>query len=351
MGRSRCLIISVSGIGNTILQSPLIETILHSGRFEVDCLFGSSAMASVFKGHSHIRHSFVLPKELGRLLGLYRTLLFEKYQFTVACFPSNRPPFHILPFMIRAKTRVIHDYGVHNCLLSGLSNKKVPAMDGIHDVEQNLGLLSCLEIAHPTAPYGLTFMIPKGDAEMARKALRDMGIGPGDRLLGLHAGAGPLRGKQWPLERFLKVATSLMAEKVFDRVLVFGGPEEEPKKVWLSKKIGSGRAHIVSAPINVVGGLIRECDLFLSNDTGLMHIAASVGTKVLGIFGPTNWQRTAPYGPHAHFIRPSRERITCAPCLEYPFRGSRPRFKCKDSFPCLESITVDQVLEAICRIL
>ena len=253
--------------------------------------------------------------------------------------------------MIRAKTRIIHDYGSHNCPFSSLSNKKIEATEGLHDVEQNMKILSCLGISQPSAPHRLTFMISKDDKEMALKTLLEMGISPGEKLLGIHAGAGPLKGKVWPLKRFAKVARALLEERLFERVLIFGGTEEEGQKRWIANAIGHNRAHIVDAPLNVVGATIRECDLFLSNDTGLMHIAAAVGTKVLGIFGPTNWVRTAPYGPNAHFIKPSIEAFPCAPCLEYPLFSSRPGFKCKESFPCLQSITIDKVLSAIHSIL
>jgi len=135
----KALIISVSGIGNTILQGPFIRSVLEDGRFEVDCLFGNQGMAQVFKGYPAMNNAFVLPGSFSKSIYLIATLRKRRYDISLSCFPSNRPQFHLLPFLI-------HDYGKFNAAFSFLSNEKIKAQRGIHDVEQNLRLLVPLEI-------------------------------------------------------------------------------------------------------------------------------------------------------------------------------------------------------------
>lgn len=52
-----------------------------------------------------------------------------------------------------------------------------------------------------------------------------------------------------------------------------------------------------------IAACIQKCTLFIGNDSGLMHIAAAVGTKTIGLFGPTDYKKYAPYGPHCHIVK------------------------------------------------
>ena len=343
----RCLIISVSGIGNTILQSALIENVLNSTKFEVDCLFGSEAMATVFKGDKRIRRSFILPTTIPKILTLWGQLMTFRYDVTVSCFPSNRPQFHLLPFLIFARQRVIHDYGKWNCRFSSLSNIKILAKEGLHDVKQNLNLLKALNIKYYRKPIKLTFNLNHRDKSLAANFLKDMKVDPYTKIIGIHPGSGPLKGKEWGVEKFAKVAINLLKKNIFEKILIFGGKEEKEIKTTLFNMIGSSQAKIVDTPLTITAALIEKCAFFLSNDTGLMHIAAACGTKVLGIFGPTSWIRTAPLGESAFFITPDTKQVPCAPCLNYPLKAHKPSFGCKNNFPCLNSISPEMVTDAI----
>ncbi len=348
MSIERILIISVSGIGNTILQSPLIETILADPKYRVDILFGNKAMAHVFQDHPFIAKSYIMPDGLLGITRLFLSLIRNRYYSTVSCFPSNRHQFHLLPFLIGAKKRIIHLYPEKNLVTSVLSNSKIPAIKGIHDVEQNLNLLKGLEIKSDVSNRMLTFRINSHEAELAEEFLAQKGLGRDKTFFGIHAGSGPIKGKKWGTERFSEAAKKIMVKADIDNVLIFGGPEEQYEKKELAGMIGE-KAVVVEGPtLGFSGAVIKKCCFFLSNDSGLMHIAAALGIKVLGIFGPTDWTRTAPYGPNAHFIHPE---LPCSPCLTYPFSDFRPKLNCKDTFPCLKAITVDSVVEKAINII
>ena len=306
----KALIISVSGIGNTILQGPFIRSVLEDGRFEVDCLFGNQGMAQVFKGYPAMNKAFVLPGSFSNSIYLIAILRKRRYDISLSCFPSNRPQFHLLPFLIRAKKRLIHDYGKFNAAFSFLSNEKIKAQRGIHDVEQNLRLLVPLEIKRGGGVQKrLYFAISDQDEYKAENLLKKWGMKRD--ILGIHAGSGPLQGKKWPLERFGQVARALIDKGYLQHVLVFGGPEEAAEKKRLQEMIKAGKAgrtnhgiaRAVNASLGVTAAVIKRTSFFLSNDSGLMHVAAAVGTQVLGIFGPTDWHRTAPWGNGTTFVR------------------------------------------------
>lgn len=348
MSIKRILIISVSGIGNTILQSPLIETILANPKYRVDILFGNTAMAHVFHDHPSMANSYIIPDGLLGMIKLFVTLIRNRYYSTVSCFPSNRHQFHLLPFLIGARKRIIHSYPAKNLVTSFLSNTKIPAIKGIHDVEQNLNLLKGLGIKNDVSNSNLTFRISNHESVLAEEFFAKTGLERDKTFLGIHAGSGPIKGKKWGTERFAEAAKKIMAKTDIDKVLIFGGLEEDYEKRELASMIGENALVVEGPTIGFSGAVIKKCCFFLSNDSGLMHIAAALGVRVLGIFGPTDWTRTAPYGSNAHCIHSERP---CSPCLSYPFSDFRPKLNCKDIFPCLEAITVDSVVEKAINII
>ena len=276
----------------------------------------------------------------------------RRYEISVACFPSNRISFHVLPILIGVKKRIIHSYRCGRLrTLSFLSNAKVEAIEGIHDVQQNLSLLQAVNLVtqfpEKVTPK-LTFRIREDDKATAASLLERERCDSGF-LMGLHAGAGPIQGKKWPLERFALVTQKLLKRLGPGHVLIFGGPEEKSQKRRLAEKIGGDCAVMVDQRLGITAALIGNCHFFLSNDSGLMHIAAALGVRTLGIFGPTDWHRTAPYGPAAYFIHSS---LPCAPCLRYPFYDTSPRLRCRDTPPpCLVEITVDIVVSRAIEVL
>ncbi len=344
----KVLLISVSGIGNTILQLPLIKSVAkQQGEFLVDVLFGSKEMAALLTMAKDIRRRFVLPGGFMAKAHLVKALRKEKYSWTVACYPSNRPEFHLLPFIIGARKRVIHSYPDSRSPFAILSNRKIDAKSGLHDVEQNLNLLKCMGIETNVELPSPLVSLPDHLEHDVSDYMKKAGLS-GHGLLGIHPGSGPIAGKRWPLEYFAASARILLKRGLFSHVLVFGGPEEASLKGALVEMIGPERAVSVDAPFLLTAALISVCEFMLSNDSGLMHVAAAVATPVLGIFGPTDWHRTAPRGRHANFLAPD---MRCAPCLAYPLKSSRARIRCKGIPECLRTIGPDQVADRIGQLL
>src|SRR5207249_2930648 len=80
--------------------------------------------------------------------------------------------------------------------------------------------------------------------------------------------------------------------------------------------------------------VIKRCDLFLTNDTGPMHIAAAFGVPVVTLFGPTDSQTTSPFGSGHTVVR---HPVECSPCLLR---------ECPIDHRCMTGITVEQVVRA-----
>jgi ADP-heptose:LPS heptosyltransferase len=90
--------------------------------------------------------------------------------------------------------------------------------------------------------------------------------------------------------------------------------------------------------------LIQRCHLYVGNDTGPMHISAAVGTRVVAIFGPTDAQRSGPYGDEHVVIA---EKVECSPCHPGRKPGGCKRGNCL----AMEAVSLEQVAQAVERIL
>lgn len=111
----------------------------------------------------------------------------------------------------------------------------------------------------------------------------------GPPIVAIHPGGAGLSGvKRWPAERFAEVADAL-AERWEARVVLLGGPDEADLASTVAERM---RANPLTPagdlPLLASFALIEMCDLYIGNDSGLLHAAAALGTPYVGIYGPTN---------------------------------------------------------------
>jgi len=127
------------------------------------------------------------------------------------------------------------------------------------------------------------------------------------------------------------------------RIFLFGGKEEGRLNKEIAKTIGKHATIVQRSSILETAALIEKMSLFISNDSGLMHIAVSVGVPTVAIFGPTDATRTAPYGSQHRVLR---QDLKCSPC--WPLKKVGQRDKCPYDKPvCLTEMSVSTVFQAV----
>ncbi len=89
--------------------------------------------------------------------------------------------------------------------------------------------------------------------------------------------------------------------------------------------------------------LLRRCDLLVSNDTGVMHLGAAMGTPTVGLFGPNSPTRYAPTGPRVASV--CTTRIPCSPCIHI-HRGVVPECFNEERGRCMLDVDVESVFQA-----
>jgi heptosyltransferase-2 len=122
-------------------------------------------------------------------------------------------------------------------------------------------------------------------------------------LIGLHVGAGKPNNR-WSLEKYSSLMKRIDTEYPSNFYLTLG-QNETADVAYLEKKINMRFGKFINKSIPQVAALISKSDLFISNDTGIMHVAGTTHTPQISIFGPTNPFNWAPIGPNKYFIRKS----------------------------------------------
>jgi ADP-heptose:LPS heptosyltransferase len=158
--------------------------------------------------------------------------------------------------------------------------------------------------------------------------------------IGVHSSGGR-ESKQWHLDRFAEVARTLARERNATVVLT-GSPADRPLVDAVKRGLGAVRVIDAAGELDLVvlAALLAKLDLFVTGDTGPMHLAAAVGTPVVALFGPANPRR---YGPLAEQRRVVRVDLPCSPCGQVRL----PPERCRGHVPdCMDGITVGAVVTA-----
>lgn len=144
-----------------------------------------------------------------------------------------------------------------------------------------------------------------GELAGAHSVLTSLGIA--GAFVVCHPGAGKLPNR-WPAERFADVAISLSREFNTTVVITHGPMDDEPVALMASK-LSVPYAVVEKKTIREVAAILSLARLVISNDTGIMHVAAAVGTPVLSLFGPTDPEQWAPMGGKHRYIQAKGGRI------------------------------------------
>ena len=116
------------------------------------------------------------------------------------------------------------------------------------------------------------------------------------------------RGKQWRIARFVELIERLTGPDGIlpgATIATFGGPAERRQAEPVTAAVSAGRRLDLVGRLDLLTAFLclRRCDLFIGNDSGLMHLAASAGVPTLGLFGPSRDELYRPWGGHTAVVR------------------------------------------------
>ena len=165
-------------------------------------------------------------------------------------------------------------------------------------------------------------------------------------VIGLNPGAAFGPAKQWPVEKFAQLA-AIISHNYGEGgcvIMVFGTTADTEAAQIIRQFSMRTPYHVLDmtgkTTLKQAMAFIKCCDAFVTNDSGLMHVAAGLGTPSIAIFGSTDHTTTGPYSPNSIVLRREME---CSPCLQ----THCPQGHLK----CLESISSKDVYEDLAKIL
>jgi len=210
-----------------------------------------------------------------------------------------------------------------------------------HHADYYRALVRGLDITCDDEPPSLT---PSAASQAAARVwLSRAGVGCDARVIGIAPGAAYGQAKQWPPARMAEVIARLVREHDVTCV-VMGAPHDRTAAREIESWLRSHAPDAQSRVLDLVGrtdlgslvGLAAMCRVFVSNDSGAMHVAAALGTPVVALFGPTDERATRPIGTSAVLTAD----VFCRPCH---LRD------CPIDHRCMKRISVDAVMAAIVR--
>ena len=315
------LIVSTTALGDTLWATPALRALRYTYPKAYIAVLTSSLGHEVLKDNPHVNELFVVgDPPLRSLFKLYPILKERAFGSIILFHTSQRP---ILPFCALLKPqRLIGSVGINkglDALLTHPIQQKVQ-----HEIARRLELVAQVgAVAHGQ------------EMEIATKAsnfLNRHGLESSDCLIGMHPGAKDLF-KQWEPGHFIAAGKKFVEERGA-KIIVSGSRSEQQLVEEIVSKVPGAVPMIGELDLASFAGLIGKMSLFITNDTGPMHLAFAVKTPTVALFGPTDAKLCGPY-----FVKNAtviQKAPTCTPCL---------RKRCREPF-CLLQIGPNEVYQA-----
>lgn len=340
----KILVIALSGIGDALMFSPAIAALRKNlSHAQIDVLCMIKGVKEIYEANPNVNNViyFNFIKE-----GFTKSLFFlfkirKKYDVSFNVYPSNRKEYNVISFIIGAKKRFAVKYLRMDFQNFGfLNNYRIHENDNLHNVEENILLVERL-INKKLEPTDLELFLDEKDIPFANNFFISNSISDEDFVIGFHAGCALLKNhikRRWEPEKFAELGLKLIKE-YNSKILLFGGPEEYKLNQQINSLMNYSAVQVETNTLLKTAAIMKRCNLFITNDSALMHISSALKLNTLAIFGPTNTNYVHPWKTN---FRIAKLNLDCQPCFYYsprPLTCSR-----KDvQFKCIKQLTVDYV--------
>jgi heptosyltransferase-2 len=350
----RVLVFCLSGLGDAVMASPAIDVL--SKRPEQFRLTFLTMFPSVteylreqqFSGDVRLIQFLHMPKL--KILRNVWPLRQEHFDVSIIPYAMNRLGYNFMSRVIGARERVGFRYQRQRRInVPELSNVVFDEDPTLHVVQENLRWAAYLTGEEVSAlPDDLLFRLSPESIRAAEEFLAGNGLDHASPLIGIHPSCNALKNQQnrcWPPQHFVQFIERMGSQVPSARFILFEGPAD----AHLAGMIQRNARSVVTArmlPVQVVGALIRRCDLFVSNCSGLIHIASACKVPTVGIYGPTNQAWDGPWKTESIVVN---RHLPCSPCFYY---SSRP-LDCpaRLDYACVRELLVEDVERAAIQLL
>jgi heptosyltransferase-2 len=339
----RILVIRLSSLGDIVLTTPVLDALKENFKNSEIHFLTKRKYQGLFESDPRVNSVIYFESEgkdkgLSRLFRLISKLNQEKFNLIVDLHSNLRSFF--IRHLVKARKKIRY----HKRLIPRLfmvyfkqwKVKPVSTVDCYLKSLEKIGLKIYNRIPR--------FYSKEEERLWADNFLKEAGIKKDEVLIGIAPGA-KWETKSWNKERFSQVAKSLSQDSsvqngsIRTKILLVGDKNDQKLIEYIKNYVGVDNiVQAIDMPLERLIAMIERCELFISNDSGLMHIASATGVPTIGIFGPTHpGLGFSPSGLNDTIFFAG---VECSPCSLHGERGC-----VKESKFCMDNIKPEEIIK------
>jgi heptosyltransferase-2 len=342
----KILIREVNWIGDAVLTIPSIHSIRRAFPDAHISLLVKPWVADIFKENADINEVIIYGDEHQGFGRFKFAGMLKMKNFDTAILLQNAFDAALLAWLAEIPCRIGYGTDFRGLLLTTALPLSKDIMTQ-HQVNYYLNIVKSIGIdTAETLPY---LILSDNERQYARRVILPV-TEQNLPLIGINPGATYGSAKRWLPERFTELIIKIINE-LDGRVILFGSPSEVNHAEDIVNGVISHGQHITdqtSRVLNMAGktslrelaALIAECDAFITNDSGPMHMASALLVPIVAIFGSTDSTTTGPFGQGHKVVS---KNLPCAPCMKR---------ECPEGhLNCMSEISVSDVFSALKEVL
>ncbi len=324
------MLIKPGAIGDLLQLSPVARALRKKiAQAHITLLVGNEASIDLFRHNPSVDEILVYDKRKAHrswrtFLNLWQEMRRRRFALVVNFQRSNPKTWLLATAAFPARVLVYHK-----------ARRRT-----VHAVENHLEAVAPLGIDPREADHRLELFLGDEEERWADSLTAGEGL-VGRPLVALNLGAShPVN--RWPVGYFAALAERLHTE-LGCGVLLVGGPQDRELADAVKTNIATPLVDLVGrTTLLQLGAVLSRCAVVVSGDTGPMHLATAVGTRVIALFGASDPSRTGPVGEGHRVLQAAG--VECVPCRKRT---------CKHAIPleCMERISVQDVFSAVSDVL
>jgi heptosyltransferase I len=331
-----------SRIGDTIFTLPLLETLKNEYNEAKIYVVANQINSQLLKNNPHIYKIIIFNSDwifesavnLRKILKSFKVMDYIRFlrelrkikADVIIEIDGTMTNILMIDIFSRAKFIVGNSICGLSYFFDRTANYKI---HNAHEIDNRLKIADCFDIEKKIRK--IDYYFSDDDTDFAAGFFKKYNIKEKDFSVIFHLGAG-WEKRQWPLMNFLSLAKELV--KLFKAKIILVGSIGDKKLIaeFIEEMPDTLKAD--GLKLNKVAAIMKKAQLFVGNDSGPLHIARSVGTRVVALLGPDLPSRVGPEGDGIYICK----NFSCQPCGQ---------MKCTQNPNCIEAITVDEVVRAI----
>jgi len=339
----RILIISLQGIGNTLMTLYAAEMLKDNSNAEISFVVSNNGSHKLVLSQLSENDVYIWDEtksSFRNIVRLTREIRKTYFDEVYLAYPSWKREGVIGLIARSVGKKVVLDSEGDWKYLRNFFKTKIKKTSNIHDINTNYLLFKVSNNGYLCSGKALIKTVKAYHDDYAQKYFTENSL-QNKFVIAVHPGSKG-EGKRWDAQKFMELCKDL--NNRFDcKFIIIGGDDELLLKQTVANGIGGSAVLLNFSNLFQTASVLSKCNLFIGNDSAPMHLSVVMGTPVVALWSYTDFYRTSPYGPGNIIVRKS---YPCSPC--YGFTEDYIN-NCVHDLKCIKDLQVENVLPVISR--